>query len=148
MQILIVIRVNLNAHIKRQVREVGTTYKGNTRFYRSIGQNIMITSSTYHYENGRFGVSSPSTGNKTRNIASSDPVSTARDFYNKITLGGIEQSFNNGTLKVTRMADGTHVTWRLVSHSDKTSVVDININNSSHTGGIKEQKIHFVEENK
>lgn len=125
---------------------MGTTYKGNTKFYRSIGQNIMIASSTYRYENGRFGVSSPSTGNKTRNIESTDPVSTAKDFYNKIALGGIEQTFNNGNLKVTRMADGTHVTWRLISHSDGTPVVDINIDHSSHTGGIKEQKIHFVEE--
>lgn len=136
----------MNAHTERQVREMGTTYKGNTKFYRSIGQNILIASSTYHYENGRFGVSSPSTGNKTRNIASADPVSTAKDFYDKIALGGIEQSFNNGTLKVTRMADGTHVTWRLISHSDGTSVVEINIDHSKHTGGIKKQKIHFVEE--
>lgn len=42
----------------------------------------------YHFENARFDVSSPGTGNKTRNIASSDPVSTARDFYNKLTLVG------------------------------------------------------------
>jgi hypothetical protein len=44
------------------------------------------------------------------------------------------------------MADGTHVTWRLISHSDGTSVVEINIDHSTHTGGIKKQKIHFVEE--
>lgn len=125
---------------------MGTTYKGNTKFYRSIGQNIMITAGSYQYENGRFGVSSPSTGNTTRNIASDDPVSTAKDFYDKIALGGIEQTYNNGNLKVTHMADGTYVTWRLISHSDGTSVVEINIDGSSHTGGIKKQKIHFVED--
>lgn len=106
----------------------------------------MIVSSIYQYENGRFGVSSPSTGNKTRNIASPDPVGTAKDFYDRIALGGIEQSFNGGKLKVTRMADGTHVSWRLISHSDGTPVVEINIDHSTHTGGIKDQKIHFVEE--
>lgn len=125
---------------------MGLKYKGNTKFFRSIGQNIMIASSMYQYKNGRFGVSSPSTGNVTRNIASTDPISTARDFYDKIALGGIEQSYNNRQRKVTRMADGTHVTWRLISHSDGTSVVEINIEHSTHTGGIKNQKIHFVEE--
>lgn len=125
---------------------MGTTYKGDTKYYRSIGQNIMIVANTYQYDNGRFGVSSPSTGNKTRNIASADPVSTAKDFYNKIALGGVEQSFNGGKLKVTCMADGTHVSWRLVSHSDGTPVVEINIDHSTHSSSIKNQKIHFVEE--
>lgn len=44
------------------------------------------------------------------------------------------------------MADGTYVTWRLSSSSDGTSVVEINIDSSSHTGGIKTQKIHFMED--
>ena len=52
---------------------MGTYLKGNSKYYRSIGQNVLLASSKYHYENGRFGVNSPSTGNKTRNIASSDP---------------------------------------------------------------------------
>ena len=60
---------------------MGTYLKGNSKYYRSIGQNVLLASSKYHYENGRFGVNSPSTGNKTRNIASSDPLSTAKDFY-------------------------------------------------------------------
>ncbi|MCD8026974.1 MAG: hypothetical protein LUF33_08675 [Clostridiales bacterium] len=42
------------------------------------------------------------------------------------------------------MADGAVITKRIVSHSDGSPVVDINIKASSHTGGIKQQKIHFV----
>ena len=124
---------------------MGTTYKGNAAYYRSVGQNILPTASKYPYSNGRFGVSSPSTGNQTRNIASSDPLSTAKDFYDTITYGGIESSYENGNRKVTYLADGTIITWRKTSTSDGTPVVDINISNSSHTGGIKKQKIHFVE---
>lgn len=33
-----------------------------------------------------------------------------------------------------------------VSHSDGTPVVDVNIERSTHTGGIKKQKIHFIKE--
>lgn len=125
--------------------KMGTSYKGDTKYYRSIGQNVMIVSSLYDYNNGRFGVSSPSTGNQTRNIASENPQSTAKDFYDKIALGGIEKSYNDGKMKITKMADGTVVTMRKTSTSDGSPVVEINIKGSSHTGGIKNQKIHFVE---
>lgn len=124
---------------------MGVYYKGESKYFRSIGQNILITAVKYTYMNGRFGFSSPSTGNKTRNIESDNPRETAKDFYDRIAFGGKESTYHNGSMKVTRMADGTIITWRETSHSDGTSVVEINIDDSSHTGGIKEQKIHFVE---
>lgn len=125
---------------------MGTGYKGDSKYYRSVGQNIMIAKSKYGYSNGYFGESSPSTGSRTRNIASEDPKTTAVDFYDKVAFGGIEKSYQDGKLKITRMADGTIITWRETSHSDGTSVVEINIDGSSHTGGVKRQKIHFVED--
>ncbi len=125
---------------------MGTTYKGNAPYYRSVGQNILQTSSKYPYRNGRFGENSPSTGNETRNIASADPLDTATDFYDRIAYGGVENIYANGDRKITQMADGTIITWRRVSTSDGGPVVEINISGSSHTGGIKKQKIHFVED--
>ena len=100
----------------------------------------------FHHHDGRFGENSPSTGNKTRNIASADPLSTAKDFYDRIAYGGVEKIYANGDRKITQMADGTIITWRRVSTSDSSPVVEINICSSSHTGGIKKQKIHFVED--
>ena len=44
------------------------------------------------------------------------------------------------------MADGSIITWRSVSSSDGSPVVEINIKKSSHSGGLKEQKIHFEKE--
>lgn len=96
--------------------------------------------------NGLFGNKSQSTGSKTRNIASSDNVATATDFYNKIALGGTEKIYDNGNRRITQMSDGSVITWRKTSTSDGTSVVEINISNSTHTGGVKRQKIHFIEE--
>ena len=49
-------------------------------------------------------------------------------------------------MRITQMSDGSVITWRKISSSDGTPVVEINISNSSHTGGIKQQKIHFTEE--
>lgn len=129
------------------MRELGTSvYKGGTVKYHSIGQNILITSNSYKYSNGYFGDKSPSTGSKTRNITSSDNISTATDFYNKIALGGTEKVYDNGNRKITQMSDGSVITWRKISSSDKTPVVEINISSSTHTGGVKKQKIHFIEE--
>ncbi|MBR6206499.1 MAG: hypothetical protein IKQ73_04980 [Oscillospiraceae bacterium] len=125
---------------------MGTTYKGNAAYYRSVGQNIIPTASKYPYRNGRFGENSPSTGNETRNIASADSLGTAKDFYDRIAYGGVEKIYANGDRRITQMADGTIITWRRVSTSDSSPVVEINITSSSHTGGIKKQKIHFVEE--
>ena len=125
---------------------MGTSYKGGSKIYRSIGQNIMVTRQSYSYSNGRFGVSSPSTGNKTRNIVSADNLSTATDFYNKIAFGGIERSYEKGNRKITQMNDGSIIAWRMISSSDKTPVVEINISSSTHTAGIKQQKIHFIKE--
>lgn len=125
---------------------MGVSYKGGSKAYRSIGQNILPTSASYSYRNGRFGESSIHTGNNTRNIRSQDNLSTAKDFYNKISYGGIEKTYENGNRKITYMNDGSVITWRKISHSDGTPVVEINIRTSTHSSGIKNQKIHFVRE--
>ena len=119
-------------------------YKGNTAHYHSIGQNVMVTTKSYPMQNGYFGVNSPSTGNRTRNIISADNLATAEDFYSKIANGGLEKEYKHGALRITRMHDGTVITMRTVSHSDGTPVVEINISSSRSTGGVKQQKIHFV----
>lgn len=123
---------------------MGTSvYKGGTIKYHSIGQNILITSNTYKYSNGYFGENSPSTGQRTRNIVSSDNLKTATDFYNKIALGGKEKNISEN-LKITSMADGSIISFRVKSVSDGTPVVEINITKSKGARGIKHQKIHFI----
>ena len=107
-------------------------FKGGATHFHSIGQNIMVASKSYKYQNGRFGVSSPSTGNYTRNISSSNPLYTAKDFYDKIAKGGV--------------ADGSSVAYRVVSSSDGTPVVEISIRKSKNSSGVKAQKIHFIKE--
>ncbi len=82
---------------------------------------------------------------KLYHIYSDDPVATAKDFYDKIGFGGIEEPTPNGKGFKTSLADGTIITWREISSSDDGSpAVDINIKYSKDSGGLKTHKIHFV----
>lgn len=126
---------------------MGTGFKGDSVYFRSVGQNILFTSNKYGFTNGYFGDNSPHGSDRTRNISSIDNMTSAKDFYDKIAFGGKEDIVNSN-MSITRMADGTVITMRKVSYSDGTPVVEINIKSSSHTGGVKSQKIHFVKEKK
>lgn len=99
----------------------------------------MLAAQKYGCNNGYFGENSVHGNNRTRNITSASSLQAAKDFYDKIAFGGVEKIISDN-MAITRMADGTVITMRKVSHSDGTPVVDINITSSTHTGGIKSQK--------
>ena len=127
---------------------MGLGYKGDTGHQHSIGENIPDVSKDYPVNNGYFGTKGDSSDNSIRHIESDDPSATAKDFYDRIAHGGIENDIldKNGNIKgaTTKMADGTVVTWREVSSSDGSPAVDINSKKSTESGGLKVQKIHFV----
>lgn len=123
---------------------MGHGYKGDTGHHHSISENIAATASKFPYHNGYFGVKSPDSKERNRNIECSNLASQSKEFYDTIAHGGIEQVLSNGKGHYTEMADGTVVTFRTVSSSDGTPVAEINIKRSSDPNGVKGQKIHFV----
>ena len=127
---------------------MGLNYKGGADHYHSIGENASNLSKDYPLSSGYFGTKGDSKDNSIRHIESSDPATTAKEFYDTAAHGGIEQHIydKNGNVKgaTTKMADGTIITWREVSNSDGSPAVDINIKYSSDSGGLNGQKIHFV----
>ena len=120
-------------------------YKGGTKYYHNISENISTTSKFYDYSDGYFGKKSKKRDNYARIIESSNPLKTSRDFYNKIAYGGEETPLSNGKGTRTSTEDGTIITYRSTSSSDGSPAIDINIEKSTNTGGLKKQKIHFVE---
>ena len=132
---------------------MGTSYKGGSPSFRSISDNISALSKAFSYSNGYFGVKGESGSNsRVRNIHTNTPVETAKKFYDKATYGGMESSiFNKRTGEIigkkTKLADGSIISWRQRSSSDGSPAVDINIEKSSNSGGVKQQKIHFLKEN-
>ncbi len=141
--------VNLKELMRKWASNMGTGYKGNADHYHSISENLPAMKEKYSYKDGYFGEKGKSKkNNKVRNIKSDDPLKTAREFYDTLAHGGKESPIfeSDGTKNgmKTVLADGSVVTWRNVSHSDGSPAVDINIEYSSDSSGIKQQKIHFV----
>ena len=129
---------------------MGTGYKGNADHYHSISENLPVMKEKYSYNNGYFGENGQSKkNNKVRNIFSDAPSATAQKFYDTLAYGGKEEpTYNSKTGKQngmkTTLSDGSVITWRNISHSDGSPAVDINVERSSDSDGIKQQKIHFV----
>lgn len=119
-------------------------YKGGINHYRSISDNLPKVANSYHFAHGYFGEHGDSTKERTRHIESSNPLKTAKDFYEKLTYGAIEKSLPNGKGKIAKLKDGTIITYREISSSDGSPAVDINIKKSTNSNGVKQQKIHFT----
>lgn len=121
---------------------MGVTYHGNTQEHRTLGQNIPSTESSFPITRRRFG--KPNTKSTYVSVIESEnPLSTAREFYNKIAYGGKRDKSGEGFLTV-RMKDGSVITFRETSKSGSPAV-DINIKKSNDNGlKIKSHKIHFI----
>lgn len=121
---------------------MGTGFKGDTETQHSISDNISLLKSKYPYSNGYFGDKGQGRSH-TRNITGTNSVETATCFYDIASKGGIE-TLRPG-LRYSKMADGTIISYREISKSDGTAVVEINIKHSTDSCGLKYQKIHFIE---
>lgn len=125
---------------------MGTGYKGGSTTYHSIQDNMSSLTSNYpyNYETGYFGDKGQTKNNNIRNIVSTNPIETAKNFYNTAAYGGIEHNLpNNNGVRAT-LKDGTILIYRTTSSSDGSPAVSIDINRSTDSGSLKSQKIHFT----
>lgn len=117
-------------------------FKGGTSSWHSIGDNLDALKEKFDYHDGYFGEKGQ--GRHVRHEFSDDPVAQAHDFYDTGAYGGLEEPLANGRGVTCTMRDGTVYTMRDVSKSDSTPAVDINVKRSTDSGGVKQQKIHFM----
>ncbi len=121
---------------------MGHGYKGDTGHHHSIIENLPSLTASYKYRNGYFGDNIQGR-NFVRSIICDDPVKTAKEFYDKAALGGIEHQMDNGKGVYTKMKDGAILSFREITSSAGSPAVEINIRDSNEHGDIKYQKIHF-----
>jgi hypothetical protein len=88
---------------------------------------------------GWFG--EPGRGRYVRVITSSDPVATARQFYETAAFGGVANDTKGGAVRRTFFSDDSHVVFR-ESSSDGSPAVEIHVKRPG-TGFPDYQKIHF-----
>ncbi len=121
---------------------MGVKYVGGSRIYRSIGQNLLIMKNSYGFACGYFGKNHGHSNNSVRTIYSDNPADTAKQFFSRLSYGGVDISKDGITM--TQTHDGSIITYRVQTSSPGSPAVDINIIQSTHSAGIKKQKIHFA----
>lgn len=122
---------------------MGMTYKGGSPEFRSLGDNVekMKNDPQYHFKDGCFGPLHHNSQNA-HDLFFDDPIAAAREFYDKIAYGGIENVIGEDNW-TTKMKDGTYINFRIKTSSEGSPAVQINIKNSSDNAGVRFHKVHF-----
>ncbi len=117
---------------------------GRKQQYRSLEENIASTTATYPLTDGYFGQKGKSRG--IREIRSRDHEKTAKDVFNKIAKGGILdlRTIQGGV--VSKMKDGSVISYRKITSSMNSPAVEIRFRKLKSKHGINNQKIHFAQD--
>lgn len=119
-------------------------YVGRKQQYHSLEDNANEIKSFYTLSNGFFGVKGRS--RRVREIHSKEHEKTAKDFFNRIAKGGILDLKTIPGGVISRLKDGTIVSYRKITSSPNSPAVEIRFRSVDSKYGIKDQKIHFVQD--
>lgn len=119
-------------------------YVGRKQQYRSLFENIDSVIAYYPIFDGYFGTKGKSRG--VREIHSRDHEAAAKDFFNKIARGGVLDLRTISGGVVSRLKDGSIVSYRKITKSVNSPAVEIRFRHAETKFGIKDQKIHFVKD--
>lgn len=125
---------------------MGTKYKSGSPTFRSISDNAeaLKNDPRYRYSEGYFGPIHKGSKNS-HDLKFDDPIKESKTFYDKLSYGGIEREIGPNHW-LTKMKDGTYVDYRVLTSSQNSPAVLINVKMSADSGGIKYHKVHFSKE--
>lgn len=81
-----------------------------------------------------------------REIHSRNHEQTAKDFFNKIAKGGILDLKTLPGGVISRLKDGSTISYRKITSSKNSPAVEIRFRSIGMKYGINDQKIHFVQD--
>ncbi|MDO4438771.1 MAG: hypothetical protein Q4B86_04915 [Eubacteriales bacterium] len=102
---------------------------------KPLAQKYGLTSSGYFGEKGK----------NCRVIVTDTPENTSIAFYKQIAKGGHTISLNNKKGTMTVLDDETRIVHRLITSTKGSPAIEITISGSPI---VKDQKIHFIKEEK
>lgn len=119
-------------------------YVGRKQRYRSLEQNISLVTKTFGLSDGYFGIKGSSL--TIREIHARNHEQVAKDFFNKIAKGGILDLKTLPGGVVSRLKDGSNISYRKITKSPNSPAVEIRFKSVNSKYGINDQKIHFVQD--
>ena len=119
-------------------------YVGRKQNLRTLEQNIKSVSSSYPIINGYFGTKGASI--RIREIHARNHEQVAKDFFNKIAKGGILDLKTLPGGIISRLKDGSTISYRKITSSPNSPAVEIRFRSANSKYGINDQKIHFVQD--
>ena len=123
-------------------------YLGSTHHQHTLAENLPDVLKRYPVNSqGYFGVKGRSRNDSVRNIVCDDPLSVARDLFHRLGRGGVVTPMSNGKGISARLGDEAVISFREVSSSDGSPVVEINLRWFVGKGAVQSQKIHVVRGN-
>lgn len=119
-------------------------YVGRKQQYRSLEDNVKDIKTSYPLIDGFFGIKGSS--RRVREIHSKNHEVVAKDFFNKIAKGGIHDLHTIPGGVVSRLKDGSVISYRKITSSPNSPAVEIRFRSTDSKYGIKDQKIHFIKD--
>ena len=124
---------------------MGHGYCNTENIGHDLSENLPRVISNYNYSNGYFG----ELGDKprVRVIRCRDPIKDSNIFFKLISAGGKISEYDNGNRLQVDMADGSVITYRVITSTPNSPAVEISLrkcNKKDKLNGLKDQKIHFI----
>lgn len=127
-------------------RNTSGAYDENPEDGSNIDDNALALAKDFHLTAGGY-FGRKGNGKGVRVISCADPVSAAEHCYRILGRGGtttVAHNLKGQEIRMTRLSDGTLVTYRRITSSQGSPAVEIRLSGGTHK--VQQQKIHFVME--
>lgn len=114
--------------------------------WSSILRNAEKASAKFGYneDTGYFGSRLKGKSRDLRTLISDDPIKDARELFRQLSEGGDIVPTDNPHQTLYLLPGGAYVSLRIVTSTEGSPAVEINVKSDKANTKVKSQKIHFI----